>query len=84
MILQVSATDLHQLIRNELFFGPSDLLVVILLLLLLVLELLLLLRILLLFLQLGLLLGSSLLVPQLLQLFVRQVSYRSEDKKDGQ
>lgn len=71
LILHVSATDFHQLVRNELFFGPSDLLVVILLLLFLVLELLLLLRVLLLFLQLGLLLGSSLLVPQLFELFVR-------------
>lgn len=70
----VSLPHLDQLVRDELLFGTSNLLVVVLLFLLLVLELLLLLCILLLLLQLGLLLGSPLLVPQLLQLFVREVS----------
>lgn len=67
-------SDLHQLLRDELLFGTSDLLVVVLFLFLLVLQLLLLLCVLLLLLQLGLLLRSPLLVPQLLQLLVREVS----------
>lgn len=63
-------SDLHQFLRDELLFGTSDLLVVVLFLFLLVLQLLLLLCVLLLLLQLGLLLRSPLLVPQLLQLLV--------------
>lgn len=79
--LNFPLTNLDQFVRNQLLFGSSDLLVVILLLLLLVLELLLLLCILLLFFQLGLLLGSSLLVPQLLELFVREVSWRGRVRR---
>lgn len=71
-------TNLDQFVRNELLFGPPDLLVIVLLLLLLVLQQLFLLCILLFFLQLSLLLGSSLFVPQLLQLFVREVSWRRQ------
>lgn len=74
-VLQTSmvSSDLHQFLGDELLLGTSDLLVVVLFLFLLVLQLLLLLCVLLLLLQLGLLLRSPLLVPQLLQLLVREV-----------
>lgn len=71
---------LSQFIWYEFLLGPSDLFVIVFLLLLLVLQLFLFLCVLLLLLQLGLLLRSPLLVPQLLQLFVRQVRYRSRNK----
>lgn len=75
-------SHLDQFFRNELLFGASDLLVVVLLFLLLVLQLLLLLCVLLLLLQLGLLLRSPLLVPQLLQLLVGEVGWWAERRRE--